>query len=446
MQRRTVDRPALRWGTFAADLACGAAAIWAAREIRVHLSLPLTESLLPPTNFRISWQSLAITLGLQIGVLSLFGAYSARIRVGPFLGRLILSVQSAQLAGFATLLYLVEYRAFPRSVLLIYLVLDGGFLYLSRAALRRAAASGQRRKILLVGDPGPTAMLGEAIRRHPWTRVDLAGTVDFSRLGDIPRLLEETGCEDVLLAAEQGMPWDDAIEDLVRGGAARLWVLPSPYETLIGRLRFQPFGELPLLEVRTTSPRGIPAAAKRALDIVVSGFGLVLASPLFLVQAAAAGLTGAPSLYGQTRVGRDGKSFRLWKFRTMQPGAESETGAVLASRDDPRVTPTGRFLRAARIDEIPQLWNVLRGEMSLVGPRPERPEFVSRYTREIGGYGLRLAVRPGLTGLAQVSGEYETDPRIKLRYDLAYINNWSLALDLILMARTLPVILTRRGV
>ena len=130
----------------------------------------------------------------------------------------------------------------------------------------------------------------------------------------------------------------------------------------------------------------------------------------------------------------------------MRRGAVIETGAVLAVPDDPRVTAIGRALRAARVDEIPQLWNVLKGEMSLVGPRPERPEFALRFAKNVSGYSLRHAGRPGLTGLAQISGEYSSEPEIKLRYDLAYLNNWSFGLDLSILLRTLPVILTRRGI
>ena len=119
---------------------------------------------------------------------------------------------------------------------------------------------------------------------------------------------------------------------------------------------------------------------------------------------------------------------------------------MLATADDPRVTAIGRALRGARIDEIPQLWNVLRGDMSLVGPRPERPEFAERFATSIPGYGLRHAARPGLTGLAQISGEDTREPDIKLRYDLAYLNNWTFFLDLAILLRTLPVVLTRRGI
>ena len=131
----------------------------------------------------------------------------------------------------------------------------------------------------------------------------------------------------------------------------------------------------------------------------------------------------------------------------MRREAEGETGAVLSSPGDPRVTPVGRWLRALRVDEIPQLWNVLAGDMSLVGPRPERPG-VHEALRARASPATRCghSARPGLTGLAQVSGDYATEPEIKLRYDLAYLNNWSLGLDLSILLRTLPVILTRRGV
>ena len=144
-------------------------------------------------------------------------------------------------------------------------------------------------------------------------------------------------------------------------------------------------------------------------------------------------------------MGRGGRLFVLWKFRTMRHDAERDTGEVLARRDDPRLTPLGATLRRYRLDELPQLWNVLAGTMSLVGPRPERPGFVARFRREIPGYSERLAVAPGLTGLAQISGEYLSSAENKLRYDLAYIANWSLWLDLSILLRTVKIVLTSRG-
>jgi exopolysaccharide biosynthesis polyprenyl glycosylphosphotransferase len=216
---------------------------------------------------------------------------------------------------------------------------------------------------------------------------------------------------------------------------------------MIGRLRFRIVGDLPLLEARVRPLAGAAALLKRAFDVAASAGMLLVATPVLGLAALLVATTSPGGVfYRQTRVGLDGRLFELWKLRTMRHGAEVETGAVLAAPDDPRVTVIGRTLRAMRIDEIPQLWNVLLGDMSLVGPRPERPEFAERLARSVSGYTLRHAARPGLTGLAQVSGEYSTEPEIKLRYDLAYLNNWSFGLDLAILLRTLPVVLTHRGI
>jgi len=153
-----------------------------------------------------------------------------------------------------------------------------------------------------------------------------------------------------------------------------------------------------------------------------------------------------PILYRQLRVGRDQRPFTLWKLRTMRTDAEAASGEVLAQPSDPRLIPCGAFLRRFRLDEIPQLLNVLQGTMSLVGPRPERPGFVQRYLKEVPGYAERFSLAPGVSGLAQVNGEYHSSPQNKLRYDLAYAANWSLWLDLSILLRTVKIVLTSRGV
>ena len=149
-----------------------------------------------------------------------------------------------------------------------------------------------------------------------------------------------------------------------------------------------------------------------------------------------------PVFYKQQRVGKDGKPFTLYKFRTMVNNAEMEVGPVLASRDDPRVTKVGKLLRTTRLDELPQLLNVLQGDMSLVGPRPERPHFVKRHRvlRE-----LRLAVKPGLTGLAQIRSFYNLKPEHKIKYDYLYIQRRSLLLNLYILIRTIPTVISRKG-
>jgi exopolysaccharide biosynthesis polyprenyl glycosylphosphotransferase len=185
------------------------------------------------------------------------------------------------------------------------------------------------------------------------------------------------------------------------------------------------------------------------MDFALAAIGLVLAAPLMLIVAVAIKITSrGPVLYHQHRVGQHGRVFLVHKFRSMHQNAEQETGAVWALKNDSRITPIGGLLRQTRIDELPQLWNVFCGYMSLVGPRPERPEFVNDLTRQIPFYGQRHTVRPGLTGWAQVRYTYGAsveDAMEKLQYDLFYIKNMSLSLDLFILAKTIKTVLTRKG-
>ena len=181
----------------------------------------------------------------------------------------------------------------------------------------------------------------------------------------------------------------------------------------------------------------------RIFDVTGSFILLLLTSPLFLLTAALVKATSrGPVIYKQKRVGKAGNVFTLYKFRTMIEGAEEQTGPVWAQRDDQRVTPVGRFLRRSRLDELPQLINVFRGNMSLVGPRPERPYFVSRHNAL---QGVRLSVKPGLTGLAQVRAFYNLKPEHKVKYDSLYIQKRSLLLNIYILFQTIPVIFLKRG-
>jgi sugar transferase (PEP-CTERM system associated) len=189
---------------------------------------------------------------------------------------------------------------------------------------------------------------------------------------------------------------------------------------------------------------------KRAMDIAIAAAGLLLLLPLMLIIAAAVRLTSSgPALYLQRRVGQHGRVFTVRKFRSMQQDAEALTGPVWASKNgDPRITVFGQFLRRARLDELPQLWNVLTGDMSFVGPRPERPEFVAELTKQIPFYPQRHIIRPGLTGWAQVRYTYGAsteDALQKLQYDLFYIKNLSFALDLFIIFDTIKTVLLRKG-
>jgi sugar transferase (PEP-CTERM system associated) len=226
--------------------------------------------------------------------------------------------------------------------------------------------------------------------------------------------------------------------------------LPSVYEEYTGKIAVENLRPSWLIFSAGFKKSRTLAAAKRTLDICVALLGLIVGAPLLALLALAVRLTSpGPVLYHQRRVGLRGHIFMVHKFRTMREDAEAETGPVWASKSgDPRVTPIGRFLRRTRLDELPQLWNVLIGEMSFVGPRPERPEFVADLTRVIPYYGQRHIVRPGLTGWAQVRYTYgasQEDALQKLQYDLYYIKNLSVGLDLYIMFETIKTVVLRRG-
>ena len=185
------------------------------------------------------------------------------------------------------------------------------------------------------------------------------------------------------------------------------------------------------------------------LNFSVAMVGLVLALPLLPFIALGVKLTSpGPVFYHQQRVGRGGKRFYCYKFRTMRKDAEADTGATWATDDDPRITRFGKFLRSSRLDEIPQLWCVLKGDMHFVGPRPERPEFVEWLSTKIDYYDVRHTVRPGITGWAQVQYKYgntKEDAREKLQYDLFYIKNASVGLDFWIVFQTVKIVLLGRG-
>jgi exopolysaccharide biosynthesis polyprenyl glycosylphosphotransferase len=193
----------------------------------------------------------------------------------------------------------------------------------------------------------------------------------------------------------------------------------------------------------------LTTVSKRALDVAAAVSGLVLSLPLSLLAALLIKLTSrGPVFFCQERTGEDGAPFKLIKFRTMRVDAEKESGPVWAQKNDVRVTPIGRFLRLSRIDEIPQFLNILAGQMSFVGPRPERPHFVEQLKQSVPFYPLRHTVKPGLTGWAQVRHPYGAsieDAQEKLRYDLYYIKNMSLLFDVSIMLRTISVILRGSG-
>ncbi len=212
-------------------------------------------------------------------------------------------------------------------------------------------------------------------------------------------------------------------------------LLARPAYGLLGRVRLHRLAGLPWLRLRLPARDRAAATLRRGAELLLIALSLPALLPTVLLICLALCWDGRP-FYAQNRVGEGGRSIRVLKFRTMRVDAERDTGPVLAQVDDPRVTPLGRLLRRTRLDELPQLWNVVRGEMSLVGPRPERPEFVAEF-RRLTHYNLRHLIRPGLTGIAQLTDGYRATPQSKLRCDLLYLNCRSLRLDLTLLTLTL---------
>ncbi len=270
--------------------------------------------------------------------------------------------------------------------------------------------------------------------------LDVLGTLD-----DMDHVIDSLAPTDIIIAL--GTRDEKAIVDFLYGsdhGSVRFFVFPDLAEIMIGRARMAQIGSLPLIETDCEPINIIRRTVKRLMDVVVSLLGLIVLSPLLIVIAIAVFLDSpGPVIYRQKRLGKNAREFETYKFRSMVAGAEDVTGPVWASHDDRRVTRTGRWLRRMSLDELPQLINILVGHMSLAGPRPERRHFADQYSDFTG---LRLSVRPGMTGLAQVNGRDDLDVREKIRYDLFYIRNYTVFLDFVIIARTVLVVFRGHGV
>ena len=243
------------------------------------------------------------------------------------------------------------------------------------------------------------------------------------------------------------LPVQDLLE--IRFGGVIIEDAADTYEIAMRRVCSSKIQPSQLIFSSMLGPRPQAIAIQNFYSLLIGVIGLVLSSPLMLLTAVAVKLSSkGPVLYRQHRVGATGRVFTLYKFRSMYADAESRTGAVWATVDDPRVTPIGRWLRKLRLDELPQFWNVVKGDMAIVGPRPERPEFVELLAQQIPYYRQRLAVKPGITGWAQINHKYgdtALDAMIKLEYDLYYIKHVAPALDFYIIFHTVKVMLLSRG-
>jgi exopolysaccharide biosynthesis polyprenyl glycosylphosphotransferase len=271
---------------------------------------------------------------------------------------------------------------------------------------------------------------------------------------ELPYLAKDLGVDEVVLAITQRHTMSDAAFKALltcRESGVPVTTMPAVYERLLGRVPVAHIGHdlAAVLPLEGRATERLYRACKRGLDAVSGLVGVcALAIVLPFIALANALFAPGPLFYRQERTGLGGRPFSVLKFRTMRTGAEKETGAVWSPAGDPRVTPVGRWLRRSRLDELPQVVNVLRGEMSLIGPRPERPEFIQKLAESIPFYRARHAVRPGLTGWAQVRYGYGNSiegARIKLEYDLYYVRHAGLYLDALIALKTLAVVLRLQG-
>jgi len=404
----------------------------------------------------------------------LYGSY--RWRWAEVFASLICAVFFQALIAMA-ISFLFRGFAFPRSVLLM-----APFIQLVLLSLwRRAAWHIERelqhtRRVIIVGSPVEATSLAQKLESAPGGFINVVGLVIADRseekdnnkinISDYKPDLGSPQVEiswPVLGRVENFCECLDAVKpdqvficsalsqkdkaEVVYACVARdttVYMVPDLYEIMLAQARLEQVDDVPVFTVgRLAIPEEVQFI-KRATDIALSMSALLITIPLHIIVAVAIKLDSpGPVLYRQKRLTLQGKPFYLYKFRTMMVNAEKESGPVLASENDPRVTRVGRFLRATRLDELPQLVNVLKGDMSIVGPRPERPFFVNELIKENPEYIYRMNVKSGITGLAQIAGRYSTSPEYKLKYDLLYTKSYSPARDLAILLQTVKVILMK---
>jgi lipopolysaccharide/colanic/teichoic acid biosynthesis glycosyltransferase len=322
---------------------------------------------------------------------------------------------------------------YSRATLAMFMVCAMLFVIVGRVVVRTAVEGRHRAgkdldRVLIVGylRNGDDSPLGD---------LECLGTID-----DADRIVREQRIEHVFVALPHASSQATmTLLDRLMRSLVSIHVVPDLLQFMVLRSRVEDIDGLPTINLSETPLEGWSRFVKRGFDLVVAAAALVVLSPLMLLVAIAIWIEDrGPIFYRQVRMGLDGKPFDIFKFRSMRVGAENDTGAKWAERDDPRRTRVGRLIRAWSVDELPQLFNVLLGDMSVVGPRPERPQFVEQFRAEFPHYMLRHKVRAGMTGWAQVHGwRGNTSMRMRIEHDLYYIENWSLMLDLKILFMTL---------
>lgn len=438
---------------------------------RFHSGLiPITKGLPPLTQYLNVVPFIAVLVPVGFHLQGLYRLRRGRSRVDDFFAVFVGSIL-AVVFGIVATLYVQTYFATDEAknagtfevsqlVWATFLGLNVVLTFASRELVREVLERRWRagiglKRILIAGSGELGRLIADKILEHRELGYQIVGFVDDRAAGDhlgyrgLPLLgtldeAAEIASREVIdhlyvaLPPEQHLKMIALLQSTSRE-MVDVKVVPDLLQVIALRARLEDLDGVPVINVNDVPLQGFNAVLKRVIDVVMSSIALaVLALPLALVALIVKVSSRGPVFYRQERMGLDGKPFSIIKFRSMLDNAERGTGPVWAIEDDPRVTPLGRFLRRSNIDELPQLWNVLRGDMSIVGPRPERPHFVAQFKHKVPQYMLRHKVKAGLTGWAQVNGWRGNTPLDKrIEYDLYYIENWSVRLDLKIIWLTL---------
>ena len=417
------------------------------------------------------WAPDQYTATIAMTALSLFlivdrGRYHARLHVSVLeeLPSLLASLLAA-VAIVATAIALLPGRAMVtdflhNAAIAIALVVVGRIVTSQLIIFSRRRRISHHRTVLIGGGP-TSAELIRILRQHQRYGLSVVGFVDDSEdsaAGKIATRLGNLGAldavvvryrADVLLVADSASPERTLIKEVRAPASSKcdLLVVPRMYQFRTESGRSDHIGSIPIMRIGAPRLSGPATVVKRVFDILVSGITLILVSPVLAVCALAIRIDDGPGvIFRQPRVGRNGELFNCLKLRSMRPATSAESATNWSIATDNRVSKFGRFLRKTSLDELPQLWNILRGDMTLVGPRPERPHFVEQFSEQYDRYSYRHRVQVGLTGLAQVSGlRGDTSITDRARYDNYYIENWSLWLDVKIIIRTFFEVVFARG-
>ncbi|MBA2176347.1 sugar transferase [Halobacillus locisalis] len=403
---------------------------WLARELFFH------SMILPPL-------SIAVALGVAFFIFSSLDVYSDWRRKSWM--TLLYTLVSGMMLSVASLLVVTTVTSwFTYSFVIVAGTIQTVLVLGLRITVWHISKKWRRpRSVWFIGEGSQDsqAFIQKLMRQHEG-RVQITGHLDAFDEERLLSVMHEV--DTLLLSPSMSQTQKRMASEMGEKYGKEVLIIPEMYDLSIRSAHTEQVDDMIVFSIRPLYISKDERVVKRSVDIIVAIMLLVLTSPIFIIVYLMVSMTSkGPAFFKQERLGLNGKPFHIYKFRSMVQDAEQKTGPVLATDKDPRITPVGAMIRATRLDELPQLLNVLKGDMSLIGPRPEREHFVLLFDEQYANYRQRMNVKPGITGLAQISGNYTTSVEDKLRYDLMYVRQYSLGLDFRILLQTIRVMLQR---